>query len=126
MPDIVPHQQPGERIARLVAWKPTTSQSGGLIGKATICFAGGWTIAAIPVFQGAGGLSVGTPDAPLVDRDGVQLRDENNKRRYGKIVLFATPEAASAGSASCRTRSPPAASPARRRQRHERRQGLSP
>jgi hypothetical protein len=93
MSDIVPHQQPGERIARLVEWKPTTGQSGALIGKATICFAGGWTISGIPVFQGADGLSVGTPDAPLVDRDGVQLRDENNKRRYGKIVSFSTAEA---------------------------------
>jgi hypothetical protein len=94
MPDIVPHQQPGERIARLVEWKPTTGQSGALIGRATICFAGGWTISSIPVFQSAdGSLRVGTPDAPLVDRDGVQLRDENNKRRYSKIVSFATPEA---------------------------------
>jgi hypothetical protein len=93
MPDVVPHQQPRERNARLVEWKPTTGQSGALIGKATICFAGGWTISSIPVFQGPGGLSVGTPDAPLVDRDGVQLRDENNKRRHGKVVSFATPEA---------------------------------
>jgi hypothetical protein len=93
MPDIVPHHQPSERIARLVEWKPTTGQSGALIGKATICFAGGWTISGIPVFQGADGLSVGTPDAPLVDRDGVQLRDESNKRRYVKVVSFATSEA---------------------------------
>ena len=57
MPDIVSHQQPSERIARLVEWKPTTGQSSALIGKATICFAGGWTISGIPVFQGAGGLS---------------------------------------------------------------------
>jgi hypothetical protein len=94
MPDIVVHQPPGERIARLVEWKPSAGQSSALIGKATICFAGGWTISGIPVFQSAdGSLSVGTPDAPLVDRDGVQLRDENGKRRYGKIISFATPDA---------------------------------
>jgi hypothetical protein len=84
-----PHQPVArsERGCRVIDWKPF--DTGGLIGKATITFAGGWTVAGIPIFRRAdGSLSAGTPDAPLVDASGNQLRDAEGKRRYSKIISF--------------------------------------
>jgi hypothetical protein len=72
---------------RLVEWKPF--DTGSLIGKATIAFAGGWVVSNVPVFQRTDGtLSAGTPDAPLVDQNGNQIRDADGKRRYSKIISF--------------------------------------
>jgi hypothetical protein len=81
------------RICVLREWKPASGSS-SLLGKATVAFSGGWTVAGVPVFRrGDGSLSVGAPDAPLVDADGQQLRDENGKRRYTKVISFETQQA---------------------------------
>jgi hypothetical protein len=84
-------RQPGDG-ARLIDWKPL--DSGSLIGKATIAFASGLTVSNIPVFRGRdGALSAGGPDAPLVDQNGIQLRDAGGKRRYTKVISFENREA---------------------------------
>jgi hypothetical protein len=83
----------GERPCRITQWLPFGS--GALLGKATVEFRNGLVISGVPVFRkGDGSLSVGTPDCPLVDSQGMQLRDaDTGKRRYGKVVSLATQEA---------------------------------
>jgi hypothetical protein len=84
---------PCERIARMLEWRPATGNS-SLLGKATIRFNGGWIVPGVPIFRRAdGSLSAGTPDAPLVGPDGVQLVDNAGKRRYGKVISFDGSEA---------------------------------
>jgi hypothetical protein len=79
-------------VCRLVDWKPYGK--GALLGKATIAFASGVIICGIPVFRtNTGGLSAAGPDAPLVDSEGIQLRDADGKRQYGKVIKFQTPAA---------------------------------
>jgi hypothetical protein len=84
----------GERPCRITQWAPF-EDSGALLGKCTVAFRNGLVISGVPVFRkGNGGVSIGTPDCPLVDGQGMQLRDpETGKRRYGKVVSFATHEA---------------------------------
>jgi hypothetical protein len=82
-----------EPVCRVQEWKPATG-SGPLLGNVTVAFRNGMVIHNVPVFRAEnGGISVGTPTAPLVDREGQQLRDENGKRKYGRVVSLATPEA---------------------------------
>jgi hypothetical protein len=83
---------PRERIARMLEWRPAAGNS-SLLGKATIRFNGGWIVTGVPIFRRAdGSLSAGTPDAPLVGPDGVQLVDDAGKNRYARIISFETPE----------------------------------
>jgi hypothetical protein len=83
----------GERLCRITNWVPFDG-SGALLGKATVQFRNGLVIAGVPVFRKRDGtLSIGTPDCPLVDSHGMQLRDPDGKRRYGKVVSLATQEA---------------------------------
>jgi hypothetical protein len=93
-----------ERFCRIMQWAPF-EDSGALLGKATVQFRNGLVIAGVPVFRkGNGGVSIGTPDCPLVDSQGMQLRDpDTGKRRYGKIVSFATREARERWSATITT-----------------------
>jgi hypothetical protein len=91
MSHIAPPPVPvSERPCRISEWRPFDG-GGSLIGKATVQFRNGLVVAGVPVFRrGDGSLSVGTPDAPLVDADGQQLRDADGKRRYAKVISFAT------------------------------------
>ena len=74
---------------KLVDWK--SFEGSPLIGKAAVAFPSGLVIANIPVFRRHdGGLSAGTPDMPIVDAQGQQLRDRDGKRRYAKIITFET------------------------------------
>jgi hypothetical protein len=82
-----------ERTCRVTQWTPFEG-SGALLGKCTVAFRNGLVISGVPVFRKGDGLSVGTPDCPLVDSQGMQLRDpDTGKRRYAKVVTLATPEA---------------------------------
>lgn len=80
---------------RLTEWKPVDGNP-ALVGRCTVCFQGGWIVSAIPIFRRADNtLSAGTPSSPVLDPNGVQLRDENGKRRYSAIITFETKEARS-------------------------------
>lgn len=82
-------------VCRLLEWKPI-SDNPSLVGRCTVCFSGGWIVSGIPIFRrGDGTLSAGTPSVPLLDPNGVQLRDETGKRRYSAIITFETREARS-------------------------------
>jgi hypothetical protein len=88
-PDLpaIPRQR-GERVARVLNWQPVDGNP-SLIGKATVTFAGGWTVPSIPIFKRAdGSLSAGTPSYPVVGPDGVQQRDEAGKRQYTAALFF--------------------------------------
>jgi hypothetical protein len=79
-----------ERPCKLLEWKPWPLSNPSLVGHATIAFAGGWTIHAIPIFRRAdGSLSAGVPNAAQLDAEGhVRLKD--GKRQYTAVVTFET------------------------------------
>jgi hypothetical protein len=81
-----------ERACRLVQWTPVDN-SPSLIGRATIAFAGGWVVSAIPIFRRAdGSLSVGVPNSAQLDAEGrIKVRD--GKRQYASILTFESTEA---------------------------------
>ena len=83
-----------ERTCRLLAVEPWPFENPSLIGHCSIAFAGGWQVHRIPVFRKAdGSLSVGTPDAADVDRDGRIKLKPDGKKSYGEIITFETTEA---------------------------------
>ena len=87
-------QRRTERACRLLEWKPWPFENPSLIGHCSIAFAGGWQVHRIPVFRKAdGSLSVGTPDAADVDRDGRIKLKPDGKKSYGKVITFETTEA---------------------------------
>jgi hypothetical protein len=81
-----------ERACRLVQWSPVDNNP-SLIGRATIAFAGGWIVSAIPIFRrGDGSLSAGVPSSAQLDADGhIKVRD--GKRQYVSVIFFETAEA---------------------------------
>jgi hypothetical protein len=89
---IAPHRP--ERPCRLVEWKPWPFENAFLIGHCSVAFAGGWQVHRIPVFRKAdGSISVGTPEAADLDRDGRIKLKPDGKKSYGKIITFETGEA---------------------------------
>ena len=83
-----------ESSCRLVEWKPWPFENPSLIGHCSIAFAGGWCVHRIPVFRKAdGSLSIGTPDAADVDRDGRIKLKPDGKKSYWKVISFETTEA---------------------------------
>jgi hypothetical protein len=81
---------------RLIEWWAFTGSSNSLIGHATVEMPSGLIVGDIPAFRRAGGaVSVGVPSKPLVDANGMQLRDQDNRRRYAPTLDFATPAARS-------------------------------
>jgi len=80
-----------ESSCRLIELKPWPFENPSLLGHCSIAFAGGWQVHRIPVFRKAdGSLSVGTPDAADVDRDGHIKLKPDGKKSYGKVVTFET------------------------------------
>jgi hypothetical protein len=89
---IVPRRT--ESNCRLIEWKPWPFENPFLIGHCSIAFAGGWQVHGIPVFKKAdGSLSIGTPDAADVDRDGQIRKKPDGKPSYHRIISFETNEA---------------------------------
>jgi hypothetical protein len=83
-----------ERLARLLEWRPWPFENPSLIGHCAVAFAGGWEVREIPVFRRAdGSLSVGTPEAAEIDRDGRVKLKPDGKRSYRKLITFASNEA---------------------------------
>jgi hypothetical protein len=84
--------QRAERACRLVQWSRVDNNP-SLIGRATIVFAGGWIVSAIPIFRRAdGSLSAGVPSSAQLDADGrIKVRD--GKRQYTPILTFESAEA---------------------------------
>jgi hypothetical protein len=78
----------------LIEWRAFTGNNGTLLGHAVVEMPSGLVINDVPVFRKAGSsLSIGVPSKPLVDAHGVQLRDQDGKRRYAPTLDFATPAA---------------------------------
>jgi hypothetical protein len=83
-----------ERACRVVQWTPWPFENPSLLGHVTVSFPGGWQVHRIPVFRtAAGGLSVGTPDAADVDRDGQIRKKPDGKPSYHRIISFETNDA---------------------------------
>jgi len=89
---ITPHR--AESGCRLLEWKPWPFPNPSLLGHCSIAFSGGWVVSKIPVFRKAdGSLSVGTPDAADVDRDGQIRKKPDGKASYHRVISFETAEA---------------------------------
>lgn len=83
-----------ERVCRLRGWKPWPFENPSLIGHCAIAFAGGWVVHDIPVFRTAdGGLSVGVPSIPHLDRDGRVKLKPDGRRDYSVAMSFETKQA---------------------------------
>ena len=83
-----------ERTCRLVQWTPWPFPNPALIGHCAVSFAGGWQVHRIPVFRKAdGSISVGTPEAADLDRDGHIKLKPDGKKSYGKVITFESSEA---------------------------------
>jgi hypothetical protein len=94
----LPPAEGGEPVCRIAEWKPHSGRD-SLLGNTAVAFRNGLIIPGVPIFRADdGGLSVGVPTAPMVDCDGVQLRDTAGKRRYANVIACAT---------VCNARSPP-------------------
>jgi hypothetical protein len=84
----LPVASAGEPVCRVLDWKPTQGNP-TLAGRASVCFQGGWIVSGIPIFRRPdGALAAGSPTAPLVGSDGMQLTDNVGKRRYAQIISF--------------------------------------
>lgn len=85
---------PGHRaegVCRLIEWKPWPLENPSLIGHCAIAFAGGWVVHDVPVFRTAGGgISVGVPSIPHLDRDGRVRLKPDGKRDYAAVLTFET------------------------------------
>jgi hypothetical protein len=77
-----------------VEWKPWPFDNPSLIGHATIAFAGGWVINAIPVFKRSdGSISAGVPSLPTLDGEGRVKLKPDGKRDYHAVISFESGEA---------------------------------
>jgi len=80
-------------VARLVEWRPVENNP-SLVGRATVRFAGGWTVSSIPIFRRAdGSLSARVPSSPIIGPDGTHLRGDDGKKKYAAIISFEGKEA---------------------------------
>ncbi len=84
----LPVASTGEPVCRVLEWKPTEGNP-TLAGRVSVCFQGGWIVSGIPIFRRRdGSLGAGSPSAPIVGPDGVQLTDDAGKRRYAQVITF--------------------------------------
>jgi hypothetical protein len=83
-----------ESSCRLIEWKPWPFENPSLMGHCSVAFAGGWQVHGIPVFKKAdGSISIGTPEAADLDRDGRIKLKPDGKKSYHRIITFETGEA---------------------------------
>jgi hypothetical protein len=75
-------------VCKVTEWKPRPGGVSTVIGHATISFAGGWVVAAIPIFRIDDDLSAGTPSAPELDREGRHRVDHAGKKQCRQIISF--------------------------------------
>lgn len=71
---------------RILDWRPLRRNS--LLGFAKIELPSGMVIADVTVLIGERGPWASPPSRPMIDRDGIVLRDEKNKIRYQPIIEF--------------------------------------
>jgi hypothetical protein len=89
--DAVPRTDPA---CLLTEWKPWPHPNNSLLGHATVAFAGGWVVSAIPAFRRAdNSISVGVPNVPQLDAVGRVRLKPDGKRDYRPVISFQTPEA---------------------------------
>ena len=71
---------------RILDWRPLRRNS--LLGFAKVELPSGMVIADVTVLIGERGPWASPPSKPMIDRDGIVLRDEKNKIRYQPIIEF--------------------------------------
>jgi DNA-binding cell septation regulator SpoVG len=71
---------------RIIDWRPLRRNS--LLGFAKVELPSGLVIADVTILTGDRGPWASPPSKPMVDRDGIVLRDEKHKIRYQPIIEF--------------------------------------
>ena len=71
---------------RILDWRPLRRNS--LLGFAKVELPSGMVIADVTVLIGERGPWASPPSKPMIDRNGIVLRDEKNKIRYQPIIEF--------------------------------------
>ena len=74
------------RDIRILDWRPLRRNS--LLGFAKVELPSGMVIADVTVLNGERGPWASPPSKPMLDRDGIVLRDEKGKIRYQPIIEF--------------------------------------
>jgi hypothetical protein len=92
--DVAVQAPRAERVCRLLEWRPWPFPNPSLLGHCSVSFSGGWCVHRVPVFKRADGtISVSTPEAADVDREGRAKLKPDGKRSYTKIITFETASA---------------------------------
>jgi hypothetical protein len=71
---------------RILDWRPLRRNS--LLGFAKVELPSGMIIVDVTILTGERGPWASPPSKPMLDRDGVVLRDEKNKVRYQPVIEF--------------------------------------
>jgi len=77
-------------VIQILQWKPL--RKGSLLGFAKIEMPSGMILSDVTVLQGGRGAWASPPSKPLIDRDGMVLKDANGKIRYAPLVEFTSKE----------------------------------
>lgn len=75
---------------RILDWRPLRKNS--LLGFAKTELPSGMVIADVTVLIGERGPWASPPSKPMVDRDGVVMKDQNGKIRYVPVIEFTSKE----------------------------------
>jgi DNA-binding cell septation regulator SpoVG len=76
--------------ARIIEWRPLRKNS--LLGFARVGFPSGMVISDVTILSGDRGPWASPPSKPMLDRDGVAMKDQRGKIRYSPLIEFTSKE----------------------------------
>ena len=75
---------------RIIEWRPLRRNS--LLGFAKIELPSGMVISDVTILSGDRGPWASPPSKPMLDRDGVAMKDQRGKIRYSPLIEFTSKE----------------------------------
>jgi hypothetical protein len=75
---------------RILDWRPLKKNS--LLGFAKVELPSGMVISDVTILTGERGPWASPPSKPMIDREGVAMKDDKGKLRYSPIIEFASRE----------------------------------
>ncbi len=75
-------------VVQIRDWRPM--RKGSLLGFAKIEMPSGLILVDVTILSGERGAWASPPSKPMIDRDGIALKDANGKIRYSPVVEFAS------------------------------------
>ena len=71
-------------------WRPL--RKGSLVGFAKVELPSGMILNDVTILSGDRGAWASPPSKPMIDRDGIAMKDANGKLKYSPVVEFASKE----------------------------------